>query len=94
MTFNPKPCPFCGDPMRLWDHDLFVRHTNDETNCPIRQQAISVSLWNTRHPVENDREEMTHEDYRLRYMGQIMAECDCSQEAACQAAGRCLAEGE
>ena len=28
-----------------------------------------------------------------RYMGQIMAECDCPREAECQAAGRCIAEG-
>lgn len=28
----------------------------------------------------------------LRYMGQIMAECDCPREAECQAAGRCIAE--
>jgi len=27
-----------------------------------------------------------------RYMGQIMAECDCPREAECQAAGRCIAE--
>lgn len=30
----------------------------------------------------------------LRYMGQIMAECDCPREAECQAAGRCIAEGK
>lgn len=28
----------------------------------------------------------------LRYMGQIMAECDCQREAECQAAGRRIAE--
>ena len=27
-----------------------------------------------------------------RYMGQIMAECDCPREDECQAAGRCIAE--
>ena len=26
------------------------------------------------------------------YMGQIMAECDCPRQDACEAAGRCIAE--
>lgn len=27
-----------------------------------------------------------------KYMGQIMAECDCPQMKECEAAGRCIAE--
>jgi hypothetical protein len=32
--------------------------------------------------------------YGRRYMGQIMAECDCPREKACERAGRCLLEPE
>ena len=47
MTVLP-PCPFCGDVMELWYHGTHARHVNMDSKCPIRQQAIEVSQWNTR----------------------------------------------
>jgi hypothetical protein len=67
--------------METWDDDTHARHISMDGKCPIRFQAILIDTWNRRAPIEGER----------RYMGQIMAECDCSREAACEEAQRCLA---
>lgn len=77
-----KPCPFCGDPMELWDQDTHARHAGTDATCPLRSHAILVEAWNRRAPAVRP------------HMGQTMAECDCPHEAACVTHGYCLTHGE
>lgn len=42
------PCPFCGDPMVLWDFNTHARHSNHDAKCPLSHHAIRLDQWNRR----------------------------------------------
>lgn len=60
-------------------------------NCITCSADAFNALFAERHPSAALKGE-DHPPAPRRYMGQIMAECDCPREAECQAAGRCIAE--
>lgn len=50
---QPKPCPFCGDAMRLVERTdlqgVHVGHTLDFSgDCPLDEKVFPLSKWNTR----------------------------------------------
>jgi hypothetical protein len=103
-----KPCPFCGgaaiqpknDHARMWvirceGCNVEVWEKNDGHFEQDFLPMIAFA-WNRRAPIEDEPDtepEPTPEERKRRYMGQVMAECDCSREGACEEAGRCLATG-
>lgn len=79
VTVGVKPCGGCGndDPLKRCIGCFHDFGTPD--SAWVHRYAPLAALDLTPAP--------------RRYMGQIMAECDCPREAECQAAGRCIAEG-
>ncbi len=69
------PCPFCGDRME-WSGD-FVRHLDDKSACPIRQDGfVNVHLWNTRHTATAEQVQITQadRDAKCRIQQRILTE--------------------
>ncbi len=81
--------------------DAAAYHTAEAARLRVEHNRDPVSFpgsWVTHH--ESDAAAIlallpaTNEKRLTRYMGQIMAECDCPRQDECQNAERCLAEKE
>lgn len=48
-----KPCPFCDDPMEIWDNGEMARHS-EQRACPLRMRAFPIDAWNRRAPDPRD----------------------------------------
>lgn len=60
MSEEPKPCPFCNDPM-LYEHDV-LKHATQSSACPISGYAwggpMAIANWNRRSSPDREIAEL------------------------------------
>lgn len=90
-----KPCPFCGHRAETQEYGMRTEVWAVWcVECKAQMESIStkaeaIAAWNTRTtPLAEALEPVTAP---RRYMGQIMAECDC-QHYGCVERGYCMAQ--